>query len=108
MAVIMVAGNSVRVPTSMLQPVRTLTANIALEMGYAAGNHARALFATALVLLGIVMGLNLLANLARKKRRRRSHRLGQAGSWSWLAWARRGRRTSGGHVNPSVDVEILT
>src|SRR5205814_986277 len=58
MAVIMVAGNSVRVPHSPLDPVRTLTANIALEMGYAAGDHASALFATAIVLFVIIMVLN--------------------------------------------------
>ncbi len=67
MAVIMVAGNSVRIPHSMLQPVRTLTANIALEMGYAEGAHEKALFATAVVLFVIVMGLNFLASMARKK-----------------------------------------
>ena len=72
MAVIMVAGNSVRVPHSLLDPVRTLTANIALEMGYAAGDHARALFATAIVLFVIIMGLNGLASLARRRPRRRS------------------------------------
>jgi phosphate transport system permease protein len=70
MAVIMVAGNSVRIPHSILAPVRTLTANIALEMGYASGSHAQALFATAIVLFVIVMGLNTIANLARRKRRR--------------------------------------
>jgi phosphate transport system permease protein len=68
MAVIMVAGNSVRIPHSPLEPVRTLTANIALEMGYAAGDHAQALFATAIVLFVIIMVLNTLANFARKRR----------------------------------------
>jgi phosphate transport system permease protein len=66
MAVIMVAGNSVRVPHSPLDPVRTLTANIALEMGYASGDHASALFATAIVLFVIIMMLNTLANFARR------------------------------------------
>ncbi len=46
MAVIMVAGNTLDVPHSILDPVRTLTSNIALEMGYAAGDHRKALFAT--------------------------------------------------------------
>ncbi len=72
MAVIMVAGNSVQVPHSPLDSVRTLTANIALEMGYASGDHAQALFATAIVLFVIVMGLNALASLARRRRRRRA------------------------------------
>jgi phosphate transport system permease protein len=48
MAVIMVAGNSVNIPTSSLDSVRTLTANIALEMSYATGMHRQALFATGL------------------------------------------------------------
>ncbi len=74
MAVIMVAGNSVRVPHAITDPVRTLTANIALEMGYASGDHARALFATAIVLFVIVMALNSLASLARRRPRRRTRR----------------------------------
>jgi phosphate ABC transporter permease protein PstC len=65
MAVIMVAGNSVAMPHSFLDPVRTLTANIALEMGYAAGDHRAALFATGIVLFIIIMILNSLASLAR-------------------------------------------
>ncbi|MBM4079172.1 MAG: phosphate ABC transporter permease subunit PstC, partial [Planctomycetes bacterium] len=49
MAVIMVAGNSIQVPRSLLDPTRTLTSNIALEMGYAMGDHRAALFATGIV-----------------------------------------------------------
>lgn len=59
MAVIMVAGNAVQVPHSLLDPARTLTAHIALEMSYATGDHARALFATGVVLFALVMGLNV-------------------------------------------------
>jgi phosphate transport system permease protein len=55
MAVLMVAGNVVRVPSSVFDPVRTLTANIALELGYAAGDHRAALFVTGLVLMGMVV-----------------------------------------------------
>ena len=66
MAVIMVAGNSVLLPTSLLDPVRTLTANIALEMGYATGAHEDALFATGIVLFVITLALNALAGLARR------------------------------------------
>jgi len=69
MAVIMVAGNSVRMPHSLLDPVRTLTANIALEMGYASGAHAQALFATGIVLFIISLALNELAGRARRRRR---------------------------------------
>lgn len=57
MAVLMVAGNVVRVPSSVFDPVRTLTANIALELGYAAGDHRAALFVTGLLLMGMVVFL---------------------------------------------------
>jgi phosphate transport system permease protein len=69
MAVVMVAGNAVQFPHSMLDPVRTLTANLALEMGYAAGDHRAALFATGMVLFLIVIVLNGVAGLARGRRR---------------------------------------
>jgi len=69
MAVIMVAGNALTLPTSVLQPVRTLTSNIALEMGYAAGDHQAALFATGMVLLVIIIILNTIAMVAVKQRR---------------------------------------
>lgn len=61
MAVIMIAGNSLIVPLSPLDPVRTLTSNIALEMGYATGDHRQALFATGVVLFVIIMMMNTLA-----------------------------------------------
>jgi phosphate ABC transporter permease protein PstC len=63
MAVIMVAGNALKIPTSILDPVRTLTANIALELGYASGAHREALFATGIVLFIIIMILNIAATL---------------------------------------------
>ncbi len=65
MAVVMVAGNAVQFPHSLLDPVRTLTANLALEMGYASGDHRAALFATGMVLFLIVIVLNGVAGLAR-------------------------------------------
>jgi phosphate ABC transporter permease protein PstC len=68
MAVIMVAGNAVRMPGSALDSARTLTANIALEMGYATGMHRQALFATGIVLFLVIMILNGLAGAALKKR----------------------------------------
>jgi phosphate ABC transporter permease protein PstC len=61
MAVIMVAGNTVRIPHTPLDSVRTLTANIAMEMGTATGRHREALFATAVVLLCVIMVLNGIA-----------------------------------------------
>jgi phosphate transport system permease protein len=68
MAVVMVAGNAVVLPHSPLDPVRTLTANLALEMGYATGDHRAALFATGMVLFLAVMVLNSVAGLARGRR----------------------------------------
>jgi phosphate transport system permease protein len=68
MAVIMVTGNVTRMP-GLLAPVRTLTGTVALEMGYASGLHQQALFATGMVLFGLVMTLNLLARAATRRRR---------------------------------------
>jgi phosphate transport system permease protein len=62
MAVLMVAGNVVQTPTGLFQPVRTLTANIALEMAYAMGNHRSALFVSGLVLMAMVTVLVALAH----------------------------------------------
>jgi phosphate transport system permease protein len=59
MAVLMVCGNIVQLPDSLLAPVRTLTANIALEMAYALGDHRAALFVSGLVLMLLVTGLVL-------------------------------------------------
>ncbi|MGQ9673533.1 MAG: phosphate ABC transporter permease subunit PstC [Candidatus Aminicenantales bacterium] len=69
MAVIMIAGNAIDIPRSLLDPVRTLTSNIALEMGYASGEHREALFATGVILFLIIMVLNTAANLTSRKRR---------------------------------------
>jgi phosphate transport system permease protein len=68
MAIIMVAGNALKIPTSILDPVRTLTANIALELGYASGRHREALFATGIVLFIIIMILNLAASAITRRR----------------------------------------
>jgi phosphate transport system permease protein len=68
MAVIMVAGNSVNIPHSALDSVRTLTANIALEMSYATGLHRQALFATGVVLFVVIIILNSIASVAIRKR----------------------------------------
>jgi phosphate transport system permease protein len=69
MAVIMVAGNAVAIPGSLLAPVRTLTSNIALEMGYASGEHREALFATGVILFIIIMVLNTIANVTSSRRK---------------------------------------
>lgn len=69
MAVLMVCGNVVQVPHSLFDPVRTLTANIALEIAYAMGNHRAALFVSGLVLLALVAALVAAAEgFAREKR----------------------------------------
>ncbi|MCL2801650.1 MAG: phosphate ABC transporter permease subunit PstC [Treponema sp.] len=61
MAVIMVLGNAVALPESVLDPVRTLTTNIGIEMGYASGEHQQALFAAGIVLFAAIMLLNSFA-----------------------------------------------
>ncbi len=68
MAVIMISGNATQIPGSPLDSVRTLTANIAIEMGYAVGDHRRALFATGVVLFFFIMLLNTLALKVSKRR----------------------------------------
>ncbi|SDO08536.1 phosphate ABC transporter membrane protein 1, PhoT family [Psychrobacillus sp. OK028] len=67
MAVILVAGNSLIVPTSLTDSVRPLTTNIALEMGYAFGTHQEMLFATGIVLFSFILILNfVLAKISAK------------------------------------------
>ncbi|ATP41344.1 phosphate ABC transporter permease subunit PstC [Solibacillus sp. R5-41] len=67
MAVILVAGNSLIIPTSLTDSIRPLTTNIALEMGYAAGTHQEMLFATGIVLFSFILIINLvLARLTAK------------------------------------------
>lgn len=72
MAVILVAGNSVIIPQSLTDPVRTLTANIAMEMGYATGVHQQALFATGMVLFVLIMAINLILTQFIKRAERRN------------------------------------
>ena len=62
MAVILVAGNSPVMPSSLMDSVRPLTTNIALEMGYAFGTHQEMLFATGVVLFTFILILNLVLN----------------------------------------------
>lgn len=64
MAVVMVAGNQAVLPNSLLAGVRTMTANIVMEMGYASeGLHRNALIATAVVLFVFILIINLLFSL---------------------------------------------
>lgn len=59
MAVVMVCGNQAIMPESIVSGVRTLTANIVLEMGYASGLHRESLIATAVVLFVFILIINL-------------------------------------------------
>ena len=59
MAVIMVAGNQARIPQGLLEGARTMTANIVIEMGYAADLHRDALIATAVVLFIFIVIINV-------------------------------------------------
>lgn len=70
MAIVMVSGNVVQTPTSLFDPVRTLTANIALEMAYATGDHRASLFVSGLTLTALVLAL---AASARRLTRGRAH-----------------------------------
>ena len=71
MAVVMVAGNQPIIPASIFDGVRTMTANIVLEMGYAADLHRGALIATGVVLFVFILLISMLFN-AMKKRGERS------------------------------------
>ena len=66
MAVIMVAGNQPRMPKGILQGVRTLTGNIVMEMGYAAGLHREALIATGVVLFVFILLMNLCFSVLKR------------------------------------------
>jgi len=69
MAVLMVTGNATNMPTSLLLPVRTITATIAAEMGEApfGGTHFKALFALGIILFIITMLINFLVDYFRNK-----------------------------------------
>lgn len=67
MAVIMVAGNQPIIPESLFGGVRTMTANIVLEMGYAADLHRGALVATGVVLFVFILLITLLFNQVKKR-----------------------------------------
>ena len=67
MAVVMVAGNQAIIPSSVLMGLRTLTANIVLEMGYAADLHRGALIATAAILFVFILIINLTFSLIKRR-----------------------------------------
>ena len=67
MAVIMVAGNQARMPKGIFQGIRTLTANIVMEMGYATDLHREALIATGVVLFVFILIINTLFSILKRK-----------------------------------------
>ena len=67
MAVVMIAGNQPRIPDSILKGVRTMTANIVMEMGYATDLHREALIATGVVLFVFILLINLSFSALKRK-----------------------------------------
>lgn len=67
MAVIMVAGNQAALPRGLFSGVRTMTANIVLEMGYAADLHREALIATAVVLFVFILIINVSFSVLKRR-----------------------------------------
>lgn len=68
MAVIMVAGNQTWMPQGVLKGVRTMTANIVMEMGYATDLHRKALIATGVVLFFFILLINLCVSVLKGSR----------------------------------------
>ena len=67
MAVIMIAGNQAWIPDNMFQGIRTLTANIVMEMGYAQDLHREALIATGVVLFVFILIINTLFSILKRR-----------------------------------------
>lgn len=67
MAVVMIAGNQPRMPESILRGVRTMTANIVMEMGYATDLHREALIATGVVLFVFILLINLSFSVLKRR-----------------------------------------
>jgi len=67
MAVVMVAGNQARMPAGLLKGIRSLTANIVIEMGYATDLHREALIATGVILFMFILTINLVFSVLRKR-----------------------------------------
>lgn len=67
MAVIMVAGNQPRMPKGLTEGIRTMTANIVIEMGYAAELHREALIATGVVLFVFILIINLAVSALNRR-----------------------------------------
>lgn len=67
MAVIMVAGNQARLPDGIFKGIRTMTANIVIEMGYATDLHREALIATGVVLFVFILIINFSVALLKRR-----------------------------------------
>lgn len=67
MAVVMIAGNQPVLPNSIFSGVRTMTANIVMEMGYAADLHRQALLGTAVVLFVFILIINLCFSMLKRR-----------------------------------------
>lgn len=67
MTVMMVAGNNTGMPKSIFKGVRTLTSNIAMEMGYATGLHREALIATGVVLFVFILIINFCSSMLKRR-----------------------------------------
>mgnify|MGYP002530089923 CR=1 FL=1 len=67
MAVIMVAGNQARMPAGIVKGIRTLTANIVIEMGYAADLHREVLIATGVVLFVFILIINISFSVIKRR-----------------------------------------
>ena len=67
MAVVMVAGNQTWMPQGLFQGLRTMTSNIVIEMGYAAGLHREALIATGVVLFVFILIINFCVALLNRR-----------------------------------------
>lgn len=72
MAMIMVMGNAIQIPTSPLDPARSLAGGIAVEITYAGGLHQNALFAVGVVLFFLIMVINSFAMVAMRRSRERA------------------------------------
>ena len=70
MAVIMIAGTQPIMPRGLLEGLRTMTANVVLEMGYASGLHRRALIATGVVLFVFILIINTCFSLLKRRDQR--------------------------------------
>lgn len=67
MAVLLITGNTAKMPNGILDPAATLTGTIAMEMGYASPTHQQALFAVGIILFVIIMLLNIFAQLSMRR-----------------------------------------